>query len=540
MIRLAAILGYVLAGFSLPGVAGAAPPVLTALFPAGGQRGTTVEVTATGTFAHWPVQGWADVKGVTVKAGREKGRLAVTIAADAAPGTCWLRVSDQEGASALRPFLIGTLPEVLEQEPNDDFKKPQPLASARLTVNGRLAKSGDVDCFAVSLHKGETLVASLEANHTLASPMDGVLQVLSSEGFVLEQNHDYHGLDPQVLFAVPRDGTYLVRTFAFPSTPDASIRFAGGETFLYRLTLTTGGFAEYASPLAVSRTRPAPVALVGWNIPEAARKMEVGPLDASNTLRVFHKDVANAVVVRVEAHPVLVQSKPNDHQHPQTIPLPVTVSGHLEKAGEKHFYRFSAKKGERLQFQIEAQALGFPLDAILRVLDGSGKQLARSENGRKAGDPELAFTPAQDGIYQLEVSDLHAEGGPRALYRLRALLPEPDYALTVASDRFLLTPGKPLDIPVTIERRQGFAAAVELHVEGLPVGVTAAPLPLAPAAKTGTLRLTAGASATSGAVRIVGKVKGKDALTRSAQTAIPGFSATTTHLWLTVPSKSPR
>ena len=45
--------------------------------------------------------------------------------------------------------------------------------------------------------------------------------------------------------------TNVVRLFAFPSVPDASVRLAGGERFIYRLTLTTVGFAEHAWPLAV-------------------------------------------------------------------------------------------------------------------------------------------------------------------------------------------------------------------------------------------------------------------------------------------------
>ena len=47
---------------------------------------------------------------------------------------------------------------------------------------------------------------------------------------MLAQNNDYHGLDPQVRLPVPEDGTYIVRMFAFPATPDSSIGFAGGET----------------------------------------------------------------------------------------------------------------------------------------------------------------------------------------------------------------------------------------------------------------------------------------------------------------------
>ena len=90
-----------------------------------------------------------------------------------------------------------------------------------------------------NLRQPITLVASLDAQRSLASPMDGVLQVVSDRGFVLAQNNDYAGLDPQVTFRVPTDGRYVVRVFAFPATPDASVRFGGGDRFLYRLTLTT-------------------------------------------------------------------------------------------------------------------------------------------------------------------------------------------------------------------------------------------------------------------------------------------------------------
>ena len=45
----------------------AKPPSLTGLFPAGAARGQTVTVDATGTFDHWPVQGWVEGRGVASK-----------------------------------------------------------------------------------------------------------------------------------------------------------------------------------------------------------------------------------------------------------------------------------------------------------------------------------------------------------------------------------------------------------------------------------------------------------------------------------------
>src|SRR4051812_27004785 len=220
----------------------AAPPTLTHLYPAGGKQGTTVTVTLGGTFDRWPVGAWVSGKGVEAKAAKQKGQLTLTIAADATPGPRWLRVYDGQGASPMRRFVVGVLPEVMEKEPNDDASKPQAITGDAV-VNGRLEKAGDVDCYSVKLKKGQTLVASVLANRELGSPMDGGLQVVSEKGFGLAQNNDHAGLDPQVTYEAPEDGTYVVRLFAFPAVPDASVRFAGGERFIYRLTLTAGKYA---------------------------------------------------------------------------------------------------------------------------------------------------------------------------------------------------------------------------------------------------------------------------------------------------------
>ena len=67
-----------------------------------------------GTFDHWPVKCWVDGAGLSIEAGAEKGKLAIHVAADAEPGVRWVRVYDEEGATNLRPFIVGTLPEVVE------------------------------------------------------------------------------------------------------------------------------------------------------------------------------------------------------------------------------------------------------------------------------------------------------------------------------------------------------------------------------------------------------------------------------------------
>src|SRR5262249_42346160 len=88
----------------------AAAPTITYLYPEGAQRGTAVEVTAAGTFDA-SAKVWASGKGVSIEATKTAGKLKVTVAKDAVPGTYWLRAYNDDGASTLRPFIVGTLPE---------------------------------------------------------------------------------------------------------------------------------------------------------------------------------------------------------------------------------------------------------------------------------------------------------------------------------------------------------------------------------------------------------------------------------------------
>jgi hypothetical protein len=374
----------------------------------------------------------------------------------------------------------------------------------------------------------------MDANRVLGSPMDAVLQVVSAAGFVLAQNNDDHGLDPQIVFIAPADGTFVVRAFAFPAEPDSSIRFAGGDNYVYRLTLTTGGFADHAFPLAVPRDNPGEVQLVGWNIPDAAKRVPVPRGDAPGTVTIAHPQVANTVAVRLEPHATIAEVEPNDRQHPQEIELPATVSGRIEPRGDVDVFRFTAKKGQKLLFQVEAQALGSPLDAVLRLTDTTGKTLAEVDDpgSRRSSerDPDLAFTVPQDGAFLIELRDLHGSGSFRHVYRLRATVAEPDFALTLAADQFVLTPGKPLDIAVTVVRRNGFGGEVEVTADGLPEGATATPVK----SKSGgavTLKLSAAAGPAAGPFRVVGKA---DDVSRTAAFPLAGLNVSTAQPWLTV------
>ncbi len=524
--RTVALIGIIL---SVP-VVHAAPPSATHLFPAGGQRGTTVEAVVAGSFDAWPVEVWSSHPGVTAQAGKKKGTLTVRVAPDATPGIAWLRLHDKQGASSLRPFVVGILPEIQEKEPNDDPARAQGIEPAGAVLNGRLGKSGDVDCFAVKLTKGQTLTASCLADQTLKSPMDGVLQVTSADGFVLAQSNDVLGLDPRLTFTAPANGTFIVRIFAFPTTPNSTIGFAGGDTFVYRLTLTTAGFVEHAWPLAVPRGAPGTVELIGSNIPESAKRVPV-PTATGDEAVLWHPALAGTASVRLEPHPCVLADGFKE-QAP-----PFTVSGRLDRPGQVAALPFRAIKGKSLVIQIEADGIDSELTPLLRVFDPAGKQIIRGEPAKSGQDPTLTITPKEDGLHRVELSDLYRGGGPRYWYRLRITPPEPGFTLSVPADRLQVTPGKPTDVIVTVTRRNGFTGLIQLSAMNLSAGVSATMLkPAKPDDKTLTLRLTAEKAGPSGAFRIVGQGTGLDQ-PRDAAAALADLGTTTADLWLTVGGK---
>jgi hypothetical protein len=525
--------------FSLTSTARAKPPTLDHLFPAGAALGSTVEVTASGQFERWPVRAWASIPGIEIKPGAEKGKLSITIASNAQPGVHWIRLFDDEEVTTPRPFVVGQLPELTEVEPNDEPTTAQKVDSAGVTVNGRLGKQGDVDGFRVTLRKGQTLVAALEANHRLGSPMDGVLQVASLEGFVLAQNDDDVDRDPRIAYEAPKDGDYIVRAFAFPFVQDSGIRFAGAPSFIYRLTLSTRGVADYAYPLSVTPGSHAEVEAVGWNIPESARRIIAEPSDDGAMLSISHPLLAKPIELRLVDEPTIVEVEPNDRLHPQAISLPAAISARIDRPEDVDTFAFTARKEEKLVFRVESRSLGQPLDAVLRVGDASGATIVEVDDVRKGFDPEVRFSVPSDGTFRVSVLDLNGQGGARYAYLLTAGPPRPDFAIALKADHFPITPGKPLEIVVSVDRREGFAEPIEVGLADHFDGVIAQPVISSkggPSAASVTLKLTACDCIRPGPIRVVG-VSG-EGRRKVATVTVAGLSTPIDSAWLT-PTKPP-
>lgn len=99
--------------------------------------------------------------------------------------------------------------------------------------------------------------------------------------------------------------------------------------------------------------------------------------------------------------------------------VPVTVNGTL-RGPERDLFRIHAKAGETRVFEIEARRCGSAIDPVLRILDGSGKQLVRSDDTPGAGlDTRLTFKFPNEGYYYVELHDARFSRQGQNFYRLK-------------------------------------------------------------------------------------------------------------------------
>jgi hypothetical protein len=529
------------------------PLAVKRLFPPGGTVGGTVVVVAEGTFPRWPVRVWTDRGGTDWKPLEEKGRFEVRIAASESLGVHAVRFYDEQAAAGVRRFVVGADPEILEAEPNDRPQEPQAVSTLPVVVNGVLEKAGDVDCYAVELAAGQTLVAAVDAHGGPESPLDAVLELVDERGNYLARNLDARGLDPRIVSRASRSGRHVVRLYGFPSDPNQTIGYSGGPEHVYRLTLTTGGFVAAALPAAVSRSGATSLVASGWNLPDGIATVSLAAPDAAAGSAPFmtgatptawagFPGVAGTLelpVVAAERLPVMTA------EAAASIEPPLVASAVFTAEDQNLTQRITARKDQPLLIALAANTAGSEAEAVLDVRNADGTSLL----SRSDRDPPMAWTPPADGDYGFAVRDRRGGFGPSHFFRLSVLPSEPAIAATAEADTRTAAIGDTVDLVIAVERLWGWKEPVEFALLDPPPGISADPVTSAAegeSAKKVTLTIKAGA-AYAGPVAVAARrptaaadAAGTTAMTPAEAVASVGFGKKRwPHLWLTVPPAGP-
>jgi len=134
------------------------------------------------------------------------------------------------------------------------------------------------------------------------------------------------------------------------------------------------------------------------------------PLGVSNQLRFAVSSLAETK-----------EDEPNDAAKPQTVTLPAALVGALSTPGDVDAYRFKARTGDEMVFQVVARPLGARLDSVVRLLDASGKQVAENNDLDLNRDSVLTWKFTNAGTYSISIEDLEHGGGTEGFgYRIYA------------------------------------------------------------------------------------------------------------------------
>lgn len=130
----------------------------------------------------------------------------------------------------------------------------------------------------------------------------------------------------------------------------------------------------------------------------------------------------------VSQYPQVPEKEPNNFiPQANEVPVPVCLAGIINGGEDQDVYSFTAKKGQRLIFDVEGFKKYAPpqnnqqgiqyLDSFILLRDASGRELAFDDDNTKL-DAFLAYQFPADGKYNITIRDSIYRGGGDFHYRL--------------------------------------------------------------------------------------------------------------------------
>ena len=518
-------------------------PYVTYIFPAGAQRGTTVDVKVGGHYLHDSATLRFEGSGVEVPARIKRGSTVwfegpvipqppsqrqedypvdydatFKVVADASLGAREWSVSTAQGATVPMKFVIGNFPEYAEDE--IDGKALPQLIPLPATINGRTFPREDVDQWSCDLQAGQTLTCLVTAQD-IDSPVEAHLEIRDPSGKRVAEATGTQGQDPILRHVAKTTGRYVVQI------NDAN--FGGLQHYVYRLTLTTGPVVDSVFPLGGRRGETLKLQLQGTGLSQTQVDLPL-PNDAEQLL--YRPDFAASRelghVLEITEHPEVFEPNTpnNDAASAASFTIPSVLNGRIEAPGDVDFWKIDAKKGDQLLFEVHASTLGSELDSVLTIYSADEKRLVEADDNGQDIDAKQVFNVPTDGTYFVKISHRIAKrGGPQFGYRLHALdaktADSAPFTLEVQTQQRAVSVDRDGELQLKLNvRRQNFNEAIDLVLEGLPAGVTVEGDTVAAKQNNATIKLKADAKTPLAAsvVRVIGKAKINDVERQSVAT----------------------
>ena len=487
---------------------------LSAVFPAGSQAGTSVDVTVTSgveleeisrlLFNHPGIVATQKMQNVAGKDVPIANQFVVTVAGDVPPGNYEIRTVGFYGISNPRAFVVGIQKEINETEPNNAREQAVSL-ELNQTVNARINGATDIDWYKFAGKSGQRLLVDCVARR-LDSKLDAALEIYNSTGKRLDfARRNLFSQDAILDVTLPADGDYFVKVYDFT--------YAGGEDYPYRLTVSTGPHIDFVLPAAGVPGSNAPYTVYGRNLPggqpagisthgRPLEKLSVtiplpnatDVLDAKLVLEPFSAGIdavpfsipsptgpSNVVMVQLSGTAPILEVEPNDKgAQAQKLAVPGEVDGQFQTRGDVDCFQFDAKAKESYWIEVIAHRAGASIDPVV-VVD----QVKANDKGEEVltrisaldDDPNnplanlfdtlnddnvVKFVAPADGLFRITIRERYGNSKlDLGVYRLIVRKESPDFRVAAISTT-LMPAGQRQAAPSGITLRRGDNYAVQV------------------------------------------------------------------------------
>ena len=455
---------------------------LNPIIPAGGQRGTAVEVTLRDDniasfqelITYQPGLTLTDLK-VNEK-DNKLAKATLHIAPDAALGEHSLRIRTSHDISYLRSFWVGPFPSAEETEPNNTFDEAQRI-ELNTTVQGVITPE-DEDTFVVSLKKGQRLSVEAEAMRLGHFLFDAYVAILDSKKFELAACDDAPFLkqDPFASIIAPEDGDYriVIRESAYEGNPNCRYRLHIGTFPRPSSVYPPGGKPGETLDFTFTGDPTGPISQTVTLPAEPTSDFAIFPAQNNETAPSPHGIIVSPLEHSRQSNQNF--SKATAHAFP---PIPSAVDGILDGTETERWFKFTAKKGQNLEIRVLARSLRSPLDSLLNVRAAKGNSLANNDDDGKNPDSLIKWAAPEDGEYLIQLRDQLSRTGPDFVFRIEITERQQRIEATLPvternnsqKDKFFPVPRGNRYASVINLRRENIGCAISFATENLPAGV---------------------------------------------------------------------
>ena len=468
-----------------------------------------------------------------------KCKLKITCDPDALPGIRDFRVWTPHGVSTVGQLVIAREPLVSEVLENDTVDKAQSV-SLPATICGTIEKGEDLDFYKIRIDQPGAWTFHMTSQrlqnrlHDMQTRVDPMITLRNISGSTIASSDNSFAGDPLMHVQIDTAGEYLLEV--------RDVRYQGNADWTYAVECSARPFGLVAKPLAVAQGITGNLQVVGLGL-GADAMATYGPIASANSrieqiAPVIASVPLNALQVLVSADPIAnepsgapsAEATQGAEAVPMQVAIPSVVCGNIDAPEQADRFRFEAKAQQRLSFEVFARRLGSQLDAKLRILNPEGNAVSEADDSTfdrvLSSDATLEnWTAPADGMFTVEIRDLHGRGGSSYPYALQIKPSEPYFLLEADTDKTPLAAGSASVIYVKAQRRNGFTGEIQLGVEGLPPGVRAECGRILAGKPDGAIWLTAAADAPMGMSNIKITGTAEHALAEGQKTGLQAIAS---------------